>query len=61
MLVISRHPGQMVCLPSLQVTFTVLEVRGDDRVKIGIEAPEHVAIVREELLTQDQIEELGGE
>jgi carbon storage regulator len=47
MLVLSRKPGEKVYV-GREVTFTVLEVEGR-RVRIGIDAPTHVRIVRGEL------------
>ena len=48
MLVISRQPGDSLLIGS-DVKITVLEVSGD-RVKIGIEAPRSVPVVRTEVL-----------
>jgi carbon storage regulator len=47
MLVLSRKPGEKVVLGN-NITVTVLEVVGN-RVRIGIEAPEDVRILRGEL------------
>jgi carbon storage regulator len=47
MLVISRKPNQLIRI-SDDIVVRVLEVRGND-VKIGIEAPKHIAIMRGEL------------
>jgi carbon storage regulator len=47
MLVLSRKPGEKICIGS-DITLTVLEVKGN-RVRIGIEAPNQVAILRREL------------
>jgi carbon storage regulator len=49
MLVLSRKPGQKVRIGT-DVTFTVLEVRGN-RVRLGIDAPFKVPVLREELRT----------
>ncbi len=46
MLVLSRKPGEKIVIGG--ITVTVLEVHGD-RVRVGIEAPEHVRILRAEL------------
>ncbi len=48
MLVLTRKCGEKVVLPEQEVVVTVLEVRGD-RVRIGIEAPEHIRIHRHEI------------
>ena len=47
MLVLSRKPGQSLIIGE-NIVLTVLEVEGD-RVKIGVEAPREVAILRGEL------------
>jgi carbon storage regulator CsrA len=49
MLVLSRHLGEKIVLPSLDVTIQVVAVKSGV-VRIGIDAPPEVAIVREELL-----------
>jgi carbon storage regulator len=47
MLVLSRKPGEQLRIGD-NITITVVEVRGN-RVKIGIEAPRNVGVVRSEL------------
>jgi len=47
MLVLTRKPGEKVFIGS-GVTLTVLEVQGN-RIRLGIEAPPEVPIVRAEL------------
>jgi carbon storage regulator CsrA len=47
MLVLSRKPGEKVCVGP-DITITVLEARGS-RVRIGIDAPYQVRITRGEL------------
>jgi carbon storage regulator len=47
MLVLSRKPGEQLRIGD-NITITVVEVRGN-RVKIGIEAPRSVGVVRSEL------------
>lgn len=54
MLVLSRRLHESIVLPGLNVTIQVVAVKGD-RVRIGIEAPEDIQVMREELL-QDQFE-----
>ncbi len=51
MLVLTRQPGEKICIGS-DVTITLVEIRGN-RARIGIEAPEHVSILRSEL--QDEL------
>lgn len=47
MLVLTRKTGQRLCVGN-DIVFTVLDTR-KNRVRIGIDAPEHVAIDREEV------------
>jgi carbon storage regulator len=47
MLVLSRKPGEQIRIGD-NITIAVVEVRGN-RVKIGIEAPRAVGVVRSEL------------
>jgi CheY-like chemotaxis protein/sRNA-binding carbon storage regulator CsrA len=51
MLVLSRRPGQKVLFPSLGVTIEVLRSRGTVT-KLGVEAPDDVPILRDEVLTR---------
>ena len=48
MLVLSRKVREQICLPGLDVVVTVLEVRGG-KVRLGITAPDEIAVFREEL------------
>jgi carbon storage regulator len=47
MLVLSRKPGEKLCIDG-NIVVTMLEVKGN-RVRIGIEAPEGVRVLRGEL------------
>jgi carbon storage regulator len=47
MLVLSRKPGEKLIIDN-NITITVLEVSGN-RVKIGVEAPDNVRVLRGEL------------
>lgn len=61
MLVLSRKLNESITLPDLGITITVVGV-GTRRVKIGIDAPEHVAIRRTEVLElQEQSVRRGSE
>jgi carbon storage regulator CsrA len=51
-LVLTRRLHQSFVLPGLNVTIRVVAVTGD-RVRLGIEAPKDLPVMREELL-QDQ-------
>lgn len=57
MLVLSRKPNEQIVLDG-DITITVCEVRGQ-RVRLGIEAPEHVAIRRKEL-PDEAVQRLRG-
>jgi carbon storage regulator CsrA len=48
MLVLTRRLNEKIVLPSLNITIQIVDVQ-KGRVRIGIEAPANVAIVREEL------------
>jgi carbon storage regulator len=56
-LVLTRRLHERIVLPGLNVTITVVAVKGD-RVRIGIEAPPDIQVMREELL-QDQSKALA--
>ncbi len=47
MLVLSRKPGEKIRIGP-EITLTLLEIQGN-RVRIGIEAPDHVGVLRGEL------------
>ena len=47
MLILNRRPGESIAIGE-QILVTVVEVSGD-RVKIGIEAPQRIVILRQEL------------
>jgi carbon storage regulator len=49
MLVLTRHANQSIMIGQ-DVVVTVLEVRGD-QVRLGIQAPRHVEVHREEVFT----------
>ena len=52
MLALSRKPGESVIIGN-NIESTILEVKGE-QVKVGIKAPESVAIYRKELFEQIQ-------
>jgi len=52
MLVLSRRQNEKILLPNIQASIEVLDIRGD-RVRIGIEAPADVTILREEVIRRD--------
>jgi carbon storage regulator len=57
MLVLSRKPGEKITIGS-RITITVLAVKGN-KVRLGIEAPKEVAVLRAEL--NDFIGPMGAE
>ncbi len=48
MLVLTRKVGEKILIPSIHTSIEVVEVKGE-RVRLGIQAPKSVKIVREEL------------
>jgi len=48
MLLLTRKPKESICIGD-QIIITVIEIKGN-AVKLGIEAPKDVKIMREELL-----------
>lgn len=62
MLIITRTIGESIVLPEQGITITVLGVRNRpelDPVRLGIEAPRDVVILRQELLEKENRH--GGE
>ncbi len=58
MLVLSRKVGEQIVIPNCEIVLTVVECRGNV-VRLGIDAPAHVPIFRQELwqrLTRDEIQ-----
>ena len=47
MLVLSRKPGEKVCIGD-DITLTVVSVSGN-HIRLGIEAPAHIGVLRSEL------------
>lgn len=56
MLVLSRRPGQKVVFPGLGITIDVLRSRGSV-VRLGIEAPDDVAVLRDEVMNSSTIDQ----
>jgi carbon storage regulator CsrA len=50
-LVLTRRPHEKIVLPGLNVTIQVVAVKGGT-VRLGIDAPPDVQVLREELLDQ---------
>lgn len=55
MLVLTRTIGQRLIIRNGEIVLTVLEIRGN-QVRLGIEAPKHVPIHREEIFQRIQRE-----
>ena len=48
MLVLSRYKGQRIILDNGQIVITVVDT-GEDKVRLGIDAPKEMSIHREEI------------
>ena len=59
MLVFSRKKNERVVINE-NIVITIVEVRGD-KVRIGIDAPAHIAVDREEIWLLKQAEKAAGE
>jgi len=51
MLVLSRHEGESIVIHTGReiITVTVAEIRGSNKVRLGVLAPKHVVVVRDEI------------
>ncbi len=58
MLILTRRVGETVMIGD-EVTITVLGVKGN-QVRIGINAPKHIAVHREEIYERIKREQRGG-
>ncbi|HMP01347.1 MAG TPA: carbon storage regulator [Gemmatales bacterium] len=52
MLVLSRRPKEKIVFPTLGVSLTVVDVKGNT-VRLGIDAPGEVPVLRDELLPRE--------
>ena len=59
MLVLSRKVDQKIVIPSLDATIQILAIRGNT-VRIGIQAPADVTILRAELVEGDPVEPVSN-
>jgi carbon storage regulator len=57
MLILTRRVGETLMIGD-EVTVTVLAVKGN-QVRIGVDAPKHVAVHREEIYQRIQAEDIG--
>jgi carbon storage regulator CsrA len=55
MLVLSRRPGEKIIFPAMETTVQLVSVKGSV-VRIGIDAPDHIAVFREEVLQRDGLQ-----
>ena len=60
MLVLSRKMSETVVLPDLDVVFKIIEVRGNT-VRVGIDAPREIKVLRGEKVAQDAAEAAAQE
>ena len=56
MLVLTRSVGERLIINNGEIKLNVLEIKGN-QVRIGIEAPKHVAVHREEIFNRIKEEE----
>jgi len=55
MLILSRRVGEAVTIGN-EVTITVLSVKGN-QVRLGVQAPKHIAVHRQEVFQRIQMEQ----
>ena len=53
MLVLTRRPHEKIVLPGLHVTIHIVAVKGGT-VRLGVDAPPEVQVLREELIDQSR-------
>ncbi len=58
MLVLTRSVGERLIIGNGEITLTILDVRGN-QVRLGIDAPKHIAVHREEIFLRIQAEATG--
>src|SRR5437773_4943408 len=58
MLVLSRKENEKVLFPNLGIAMQILRV-GGGKVRLGIEAPDSVSVVRHEIASDEQLAELS--
>ncbi len=60
MLVLTRRPNEQLWIGNHEISVTVLEIRGG-RVRLGITAPPHVKVLRQEVVVDVAPEALPEE
>ena len=58
MLVLSRKENEKILFPHLGIALQILRL-GSGKVRLGIEAPDDVSVVRHEIASSEQIEEFA--
>src|SRR6185437_2805542 len=53
MLVLSRRINERIVIPEIDTTITIVEMKHSSTVRLGIEAPKDVTILREEIMNQN--------
>lgn len=56
MLILSRKIGEQIVVDD-KIVITLVEIKGDKRILIGIDAPDNIIIRRKELYDRDQPQE----
>lgn len=59
MLILTRKTGESICING-DISLTVLSIKGS-HVRIGIDAPEHIEVHRQEIYLRIQAERLADE
>ena len=59
MLVLSRKKNESIVIADMVIEITVVEIRGD-KVKLGIEAPESIAVHRREVYEAIERDRIRG-
>jgi carbon storage regulator CsrA len=59
MLVLSRKENERVLFPHLGIRISILRV-GSGKARLGIEAPGDVAVVRQEIVNEEQLAEFAS-
>lgn len=60
MLVLTRSVGERLIINNGEIKLSILEVKGN-QVRIGIEAPRHISVHREEIYKRIQAENKASE